>query len=158
MFKILEAIENIQTTIDNGRIGIENNCLQKTSIEKDNVKSTEIVFSTRGDKGVRIVFNDDSFLIVTTDDFIFKTHSVGVFRIQNLPEIVSLNEVITNAREYIENPEPNNDIDNTVALYLLNKTLLENAEYYNFDVADLKNQVREAALKTNSIGDLTIYD
>ena len=97
-------------------------------------------------------------MIVSAYDFIFKTRNFSLFSVENLPEIVSLNDIIDNAQKYIENPEPNNNIDNTVALYLLNKTLLENAEKYKFDVTELKKQVREAALRTSSIGDITIYD
>lgn len=158
MFEELQTIENIQTKIHDNIIIVENGNSQKTKIIRDNVKSTEIVFSSIGDKGFKITFNSNDFLIITTNDFILKTLNFGLLQVQNLPEIISLNEVIDSVRKYLENPEPNNNIDNTLALYLLNKTLLENAEYYNFDVAYLKNKVRKAALNTNSIGDITLYD
>ena len=158
MFEGLSTIEYLQTEIDKNKIIIENVNRQKTIIEKNNVKSTEIVYSQMGDKGFKITFYDDDFLIVSTYDFVFKTRNFSLFKVENLPELISLTEIFENAQKYIENPEPNNNIDNTVALYLLNKTLLENAEYYNFDVTELKNKVREAALRTTSIGDITIYD
>jgi len=49
----------------------------------------------------------------------------------------------------------------TTALKIQNLRLFAHlafAEYYNFDVANLKNKIREVALNTNSIGDITIYD
>ena len=158
MFEKLNTIEYLQTEIDETKILIENVNQQKTIIEKENVKSTEIVYSGMGEKGFKINFYNNDFLIVSTYDFVFKTRNFSLFRVENLPEIVSFTEIIESSQKYIENPEPNNNIDNTVALYLLNKTLLENAEYYNFEVTELKKKVREAALKTTSIGDITIYD
>ena len=158
MFEDLNTIEYLQITIDKNRITIENVNHHKTFVEKDKVKSTEIVYSDMGDKGFKINFNNNDFLIVTTYDFIFKTQNFGLFKVENLPETASFNDIIENTHKYIVNPEPNNNIDNTTALYLLSKLLLENAEHYNFDVTDLKNKVRKAASETNSIGDITIYD
>lgn len=158
MFEKLKTIENIKIKIDGEKIEIENVNQQKTFIEKNKVKSTEFIFSAMGDKGVKINFINEDFLIVSRDDFVFKIRNFGLFNVENLPEIVTFEEVIENAKKFIETPEPNNNFDNTVAFYLRAKTLLENAEYYNFDVTFLKNKVRETALRTNAISDLSIYD
>lgn len=158
MFKSLLQIDNLKTEFTDDKITIENRNNHKTNIVINDIKSTNIIFSPEGEKGIKIIFKNDDFLIITSNDFYFKTRNFSLFKVQNLPEIVSFLDVITSVEEYIKNPEPNNNIDNTVALYLLNKTLIENAEYYNFDVTDYKNAVRKAALSINSIGDITIYD
>ena len=56
MFKELKNIEYLQTEIDNNKVVIENVNQQKTFIEKDKVKSTEIVYSGTGEKGFKITF------------------------------------------------------------------------------------------------------
>jgi len=158
MFKKLNLIKNIQTEIIGNNLIIQNSNKHKTNIAINNIKSIEVVISSSDEKGFKIIFENNNFLIVTTDDFIFNTQNFGSIVIENLPEIVSLNDIIASVGKYIKDPEPDNNIDNTVALYLFNKTLIENAECNNFDIADLKQKVREAAINTSSIDDLTIYD
>lgn len=158
MFKSLNLVENLKTEFKDNKISIENRNNHKINIVINDIKLTNVIFSSLGEKGFKIIFKNDDFLIITSNNFYFKTRNFSLFKVQNLPEIVSFLDVITSVEEYIKNPEPNNNIDNTVALYLLNKTLIENAEYYNFDVTDYKNAVRKAALSINSIGDITIYD
>ncbi len=158
MIKDLNSIENVKTIFVDDTIIIQNSNKYQAKILLSKVKSTEIVVSLYGEKGFKMTFKNNNFLIVTPEDYVFNIKNIGLYRIQNLPEIITLNGIIENAGQYIKNPEPNNNIDNTVALYLLNKILLENAELYNFDIRELKQNVREAALKTDAIDDLTIYD
>ena len=158
MFEKLNLIENIQTEIIGNKLILENLNNYKTSIDISNVISTDIVSSSDNEKGCRIIFDNNNFIIVTADNFIFNTQNFGSIVVENLPEIVSLNDIIEITDKYVKDPEPDNNIDNTIALYLFNKALLENSEYYNFDISDLKKRVREAAINTSSIDNITIYD
>ena len=158
MIKDLNTIENVNAEIIDNNIIIKNLNKYQAKILLNSVKSTEIVVSSVEEKGFMITFKNNNFLIVTSEDYIFNTQNTGLFQVQNIPEIISLNDIIKNVESYIENPEPNNNIDNTIALYLLNKIILDNAELYGFDVNELRQNVRESALKTDAIDDLTIYD
>jgi len=158
MFEKLNSIENVKFEILDNKLVIHNSNNYNANIVISDVVSTEIISASDSEEGFLIRYKLNDFFIVTSDDFIFNTQNYGSYKVENLPEIISLLDIVESVKAYINNPEPNNNIDNTVALYLFAKTLLDNAEHNNFDIIKLREKVNQAALSTDSIDDLTIYN
>jgi hypothetical protein len=158
MFRDLQQIENAKILNSENQIVTIGNLNKYTAkIHLDLIESCQIIASGLGEKGFKINFKNTDFLIVTSSNYIFNIQNSSIFRFSNLPEIASLNEILEETAQYIKNPAPTNNIDQTIAFYLQIKILIENAEKY-FEINELKHQIYKAALSTDAIGDFSVYE
>jgi len=153
----LNSVQNVSVTCTNTEIIVSNSNKYTARFSSENVDSYQFVSSPFGDRCLKIDFVNNDFIIVTPDDFAFNTINGSNVRVVDLPPIVSINEMLNQINEYLKNPEPTHNIDNTIGLYLLNKQLVISAKNLNFDVDELLQKINEAAQKT-SIGNLEIYN
>ncbi len=158
MFRDLQQIENAKIlNSENQIVTIGNLNKYAAKIHLDLIESCQVIASDLGEKGFKINLKTTDFLIVTSNNYIFNIQNSSIIRFSNLPEIASLNEILEETAQYIKNPAPTNNIDQTLAFYLQIKILLKNAEKY-FEINDLKDQVYKAALSTDAIGDFSVYE
>jgi hypothetical protein len=152
MEKIIEAlnlIENVNTTITESEIKITNSNSFTALVNPKDISNFENITSPTNEICLKLNLSDDNFLIITPKDFVFNTLNGKVIKVSNLPEMISINEMLDIQSKYIKNPEPNNNMDNTIALYLLTKLVILSAKAKNFDVDYLLKQIKKAANKTS---------
>ncbi len=158
---LIDSLSNIRSvTVDSNELEllVSNECSFQAHFAIDKVVDYDYVVSPYNEECLKIDFANGSFLIVAPNDFVFEVLNQGVFQVQDMPPIISINEMLRAVEGYIENPEPTNNMDSTLGLYLLNRNLLRSAKAKGFSVDDLLQEVEKAALTTSAISDTSLYD
>jgi hypothetical protein len=161
MEKIIEAlnlIENVNTTITESEIKITNSNSFTALVNPNDISNIENITSPTNEICLKLHLNDDNFLIVTPKDFVFNTLNGRMIKVSNLPEMISINEMLDIKSKYIKNPEPNKNMDNTIALYLLTKLVILSAKAKNFNVDNLLQEIKKAANKTSVKKDIEEFE
>lgn len=161
MEKIIEAlnlIENVNTTITDSKIEITNSNSFKAFVNPKDVIHFENITSPTNEICLKLNLSDDNFLVITPKDFVFNTLNGEIIKVSNLPKMISINEMLDIQSKYIKNPEPNKNMDNTIALYLLTKLVILSAKAKNFEVDYLLQQIKKAANKTSVKEDIDEFE
>lgn len=153
----INSIENVCASCINNTIFVNNKNKFSTSFPISDIKFFHYINSPDNELCLKINFDEINFLIITPIDFAFNTLQASIIEVKNLPRIISVNELLMLANDYLCNPEPTNNLDETLAHYLLIRQLIISALNKNFKMDELLQKVKTAAENT-SIGDITIYD
>lgn len=161
MDKVIEAlnkIENVSTTIINSDIKITNSNSFTAVVRANDITNFTQITSPNNEVCLKLELKDSDILIITPHDFVFNTIKGKIIQVNNLPELISINEMLNLYNSYIKNPEPNNNIDNTVALYLLNKMILLSAKAKNFAIDKMLLNIKKIANSTSAKDDIEEFE
>jgi hypothetical protein len=161
MEKIIEAlnlIENVNTTITESEIKITNSNPFTALVNPKDIIKFENITSPTNEICLKLQLNDSNFLVITPKDFVFNTLNGRMIKVSNLPEMISINEMLDIKSKYIKNPEPNKNMHNTIALYILTKLVILSAKAKNFDVDNLLQEIKKAANKTSVKKDIEEFE
>lgn len=153
----INSIKNVSAHCISNTIFVSNKNKISASFPISNIKSAHYINSPDNQQCLKINFDETNFIIVTPNDFAFNTLQASMIKVKNLPPVISINELLELTSDYLSNPEPTDNLDETLARYLFTKQLIVSALYKNFKMDDLLQKVKVAAEKT-SIGDIAIYE
>ena len=150
----LKSINNVSVSINNTEIIVANSNKYKARLIFEDIANYQYITSPFNEECLKIDFDDENFIVITPDDFVFNTINGKYMKVSNLPPMISINEMLDRINMYIKNPEPTNNIDNTIALYLLNRLSLLSAKNKKFEVDDLLLKIKETAQNTSEGDDI----
>jgi len=160
MNKIVEkvnSIKNVNAICIDSKVIVSNKNKYQASFQVNDVKHYYYINSPENEQCLKIDFDKTDFIIVTPNDFAFNTVQASLIKVENLPPVISIIEILRHVSEYLSNPEPTDNIDETLALYIFTKQLVISALNKNFEMNDLLQKVKAEAAET-SIDDIDIYE
>ncbi len=135
---VREALLSVEsTTVEvKGEIFWVSNGLDgfKLPVDCRSVRGLEKVLSPYSEKCLKIDLSDGGFVIATPNDFVFNVTQAGLVRVDNLPPVCSLRELLGGFENYSKNPERSSNLAVNLGNYLFQRALIESALIKGLDV------------------------
>ena len=148
----LKLIEGLEIDVHATFVETLNQKAQSFKLYFEKIVAHQLVFSDDGKPCMKISLGEESVVFICADNYLLSTHNGRMMRVSDMPELVSLTEVKNSIDAYLKNPEPDNNLDRTLALYLMNRLLLLSAEEKGFDLG-ISIALINSAVETTSIAD-----
>jgi hypothetical protein len=131
------------------------------TIDCDDVIFTRFISSPMNENCLQIFFSDEGGIIVTPNDFVFNVEQDEFVKVNNLPPLCSISEMVLGFESYKKNPNPSVNIDNNFGLFYLHYYIFKSAIKKGFHVpmlADLYNIGLENGFLLNNKEDMKLFN
>lgn len=139
-------IENTATE-EKGNMVIVTNAMEgfRAVINPGEVLGYQYIVSPFNEDCLLLGFSDEDVVIVTPNDFVVNVpEQTGYIRVEDVPPMISISEVLTVLGDYEINPEPAENTDDNVGLYFMYRHLIHSLQIKGFETNNLMKRLNAA--------------